>query len=144
MVDWLQIYFIIGAAAGIIALIIMANDKIKRRPKIVPSCEIIYEDEKPKAIRFKATNLGRFTVTLNQAGFILTDGRIYYQRFGGSLKRIARPYSTYIYEHDTDFSEFKKLMKQENGAIKYTYFMGEDLKVYKGPIPDNLNDLIQS
>ena len=144
MINYLEIYSIIGAAAGITALAIMIINKVRRQEHIIAHCELIYEDDKPKSIRFKASNLGRFTVTLNRAGFRLADGRLYDIPFGGSLKRIVRPYSTYTYEHDIDFNEIKDVIKQANTTIQYVYFMGENEAIYKGGIPDDLNDLIQS
>ena len=144
MINYLEIYFIIGAAAGIIALVIMIIDKVRRRAHVIANCEVIYEDDKPKSIRFKASNLGRFTVTLNRAGFGLADGRFYDIPFGGALQRIVRPYSTYTYEDDIDFNKIKDVIKQANTTIQYVYFMGENKAMYKGAIPENLNNLIQS
>ena len=143
----MQIFFAIGAAAGILGLLWLIISWALNRPKIKVTADIIYENEAPKSVNIKAINTARTSVHILRAGFILSDNKfLAYPDLGmlqGWVHRGGNPVEA-IFEYDAlkkVLREANKLM-EVNIRIKYACFVAEKGKRFTGDVPVDLNKLI--
>jgi len=139
--DWLQIFFIIGAVAGIISLYWKIDNWLsdrEHRPKIYSNTEIIYEEEVPKSIRVKTINNGGRTLQIIKVGFELADKTVYYHEFTGLLLHWVRSCGG---KHEEDFAleEMKNVLMKQESNIKRAFIQSDEFKTYYSEVPDDLN-----
>ena len=143
----MQIFFTIGAGAGILGLLWLIISWALNRPNIRVTTDIIYEGKAPKSVNIKAINTARTSVHIIRAGFILSDKKtLAYPDIGilqGWAHRKGTPVEA-IFEYDAlkkVLKEANKLM-EVNNRIKSAYFLAEKGKRFTGDVPVNLNKLI--
>jgi len=145
--DERTVFFIIGAAAGIIAFFWMFYIWFwiwRIRTKIKVETRIVWEEDKPKSIIIEAINNGLRTTHLIQAGFIFSNNMSYYHQFVGGPMPWTRN-SGGQYEDEFKFSEIQQNMKQAQAKkIKASFVITNNNKTIKGNISSNLNELLDS
>ena len=141
----LQVYFIIGAGAGILGLSWLVTTWILNRPKIKVSIDIEYDNETPSYLNIFAVNSGRISVHLLSAELILyaQNKWIHYSEYPNKIDK-------WVHKRDEpirvrfDCAPIKQQLKMENAIIKYAYFLGERGARFKGDVPiEYSNELIK-
>jgi len=146
VINGLDIYYGIGAAAGVIGLSYTIYEKVRNRPKVrIADIDITHEQSgSPKWIRIKAINTGRVSFHILRVGLRLSNGYAYEYALEGQVK--PRPGWLHKggipFETEFDYTEVKRLIMEQGTKIDYAYVVGEGKKEFKQKVPDSVNTML--
>jgi hypothetical protein len=135
----LDIFYIIGAVAGLAAIIWNIVDWLLKREAIKISLNIEYEHTNiPKYLIVNTQNTGRISVHLLRGGFILNNGKRINLNLVNSLG--WRDCNEIEKSDSLSIEELKQIPNIAD--IKYFYFEAEMKRIFKEPIHDDIKRVI--
>lgn len=137
----LEIFFVIGAIAGIACLLWKFGETILNRPSI--DLSIALKETNPNTVILKViNNNGRRPVDLIRAGFIFSNGKkvdITHHGYTAGWCFRGRPVDIEI-----GINVFKNKMNEQGEAIEAVYQADENGRTYSVPIPEDIKKLLSS